>query len=518
MDLLSPIGDFPPHQRTSVFLRKLKHCESSADLSTPTLRLPSSEVKQRFLIDIATYISSQRNVINDTTCKPFLRMISANIMRTLPVAPSTNHNVYEPDGDEPFLDPSWAQLQIVYELLRRFLISADMECKAARACISDTFVTRLVELFNSQDAREREALKTILHRIYGKMMTLRACIRLAITNVFHRVVYDNARFHGVAELLEILGSIINGFAVPLKEEHKQLLRKALLPLHLPNSMAQYHVQLCFCVTQFAEKEPALCREIVSFLLKHWPAMHSRKEVMMLNEMEELLELAPPEDMRHVISPLFRRIGRCIESAHFQVAERALFYWNNEYVVSVMMQFRHEVMEAVFGSLSRNVSSHWNANVLSLSCNVQQLLAEMDAKLFERCRVQYEKERAEEQRRAAERDVRWRQVYRLAKLRGGGAGGGDGGGGGSSESGRRSDAPERNKEEAAVLPEASSAGGNSAASANGACDADDEVGDGGGGNARAERMDSGGRAGGQRTGAAGRGALAASAAMGATLYM
>ena len=39
------------------------------------------------------------------------------------------------------------------------------------------------------------------------------------------------RHNGIAELLEILGSIINGFALPLKDEHKQFLLKALLPLH-----------------------------------------------------------------------------------------------------------------------------------------------------------------------------------------------------------------------------------------------------------------------------------------------
>ena len=38
------------------------------------------------------------------------------------------------------------------------------------------------------------------------------------------------RHNGIAELLEILGSIINGFALPLKDEHKQFLIKALLPL------------------------------------------------------------------------------------------------------------------------------------------------------------------------------------------------------------------------------------------------------------------------------------------------
>lgn len=48
----------------------------------------------------------------------------------------------------------------------------------------------------------------------------RPYIRRAINHVFYRFVFETERHNGIAELLEILGSIINGFALPLKEEHK----------------------------------------------------------------------------------------------------------------------------------------------------------------------------------------------------------------------------------------------------------------------------------------------------------
>ena len=43
-----------------------------------------------------------------------------------------------------------------------------------------------------------------------------------------RFIYETEHFNGVGELLEILGSIINGFALPLKAEHKQFLVKVSL--------------------------------------------------------------------------------------------------------------------------------------------------------------------------------------------------------------------------------------------------------------------------------------------------
>ena len=62
-------------------------------------------------------------------------------------------------------------------------------------------------------------------------MVHRPFIRKAINNVFYRFIFETEHHNGIAELLEILGSIINGFALPLKEEHKvspSVLRASLL--------------------------------------------------------------------------------------------------------------------------------------------------------------------------------------------------------------------------------------------------------------------------------------------------
>lgn len=45
---------------------------------------------------------------------------------------------------------------------------------------------QLLELFDSEDPRERDFLKTTLHRIYGKFLGLRAFIRKQINNIFYK--------------------------------------------------------------------------------------------------------------------------------------------------------------------------------------------------------------------------------------------------------------------------------------------------------------------------------------------
>ena len=64
---------------------------------------------------------------------------------------------------------------------------------------------QLLQLFDSEDPRERDFLKTVLHRIYGKFLGWRAFIRKQINNFFLRFIYETEHFNGVGELLEILG-------------------------------------------------------------------------------------------------------------------------------------------------------------------------------------------------------------------------------------------------------------------------------------------------------------------------
>ena len=156
-------------------------------------------------------------------------------------------------------------------------------------------------------------------------MVHRPFIRKAINNIFYRFIYETERHNGIAELLEILGSIINGFALPLKEEHKIFLQRALLPLHKPKCVAMYHQQLSYCITQFVEKDPRLADTVLRGLLKYWPVTNSQKEVLFLGELEEVLELTQAAEFVKTMLPLFRQISTCINSFHFQVAERALFY-------------------------------------------------------------------------------------------------------------------------------------------------------------------------------------------------
>ncbi|CAH1279838.1 unnamed protein product [Diabrotica balteata] len=414
LDVLPSLRDAPSDEREDLFIQKLRQCCVLFDFaSDPLSDLKWKEVKRTALQEMVEYVTTQKGVITDNVYGEAVNMFAVNLFRTLPPSSNPNGAEFDPEEDEPTLEAAWPHLQLVYELFLRVLEAPDFQVNIAKRYIDQKFVLQLLDLFDSEDPRERDLLKTTLHRIYGKFLGLRAFIRKQISNVFYRFIYETEHHNGIAELLEILGSIINGFALPLKDEHKLFLLRALMPLHKVKSLSVYHPQLAYCVVQFLEKDASLTQSVIQSLLKYWPKTHSPKEVMFLNELEEILDVIEPAEFQKVMVPLFRQLAKCVSSPHFQVAERALYYWNNEYVMSLVSDNVVKILPIMFPSLYRNSKSHWNKTIHGLIYNALKLFMEMDQKLFDDCTQQYRQERQKEKEREHQRQELWNKVEVLA---------------------------------------------------------------------------------------------------------
>merc|ERR1712060_985269 len=134
-----------------------------------------------------------------------------------------------------------------------------------------------------------------------------------------------------------------------------------------------------------------------------------KQVLFLNELEETLELTQPSDFPKMQVELFRRLAMCITCPHFQVAERTLFYWNNDYIVKLINQNRHVLFPIIIGALYKNSKPHWNSAVHGLTFNVLKLLMEADPQLFDQCTAKHRADEEAEERKAQVRAQRWKQL-------------------------------------------------------------------------------------------------------------
>lgn len=107
--------------------------------------------------------------------------------------------------------------------------------------------------------------------------------------------------------------------------------------------------------------------------------------MFLGEIEEILDVIEPTQFKKIEEPLFKQMSRCVSSPHFQVrsfrgagqpipsspstlltspclfqvAERALYFWNNEYILSLIEENIDKILPIMFGSLYKISKEHWN---------------------------------------------------------------------------------------------------------------------------------------------------------------
>ncbi|QCE14084.1 serine/threonine protein phosphatase 2A 57 kDa regulatory subunit B' kappa isoform-like [Vigna unguiculata] len=395
-------------QKQNLFISKLNLCCSVYDKNCT-----EQDVKHQILVELVDFVSSGSAKFTEPSIAAMCKMCSSNLFRVFPPKFRPSASGVETEDEELMFDPSWSHLKIVYDLLLQFINYNALDLKVAKLHIDNAFIVRLLDLFDSEDPRERDCLKAILHRIYGKFMVHRPFIRKCVSNIIYRFVFETERHNGIAELLEIFGSVICGFALPLKEEHKMFLFRVLMPLHKPKSVGSYHQQLTYCVLQFIDKDPTLASTVITGLLKYWPVTNSQKELMFISELEEVLDATIMTEFQKVMVPLFRRIACCLNSYHYQVAERAHLLWNNEHIFDVVSQNREVILPLVFTALVHNTQYHWNRAVLNQTENMRKMLSQMDEELVLACQLKLKEEDSRSSAAAEQRRVTWERLEAAA---------------------------------------------------------------------------------------------------------
>lgn len=385
--------DTPEAEWPQLLLLKVKACPfAAADYYTLGYDTEGKVKRQRYLEETTDLLGKRPELLTRDLHEPIINLFTGSALKTLPPPTNPSGAEFDPEEDEPVPCPTWPAISLIYLLFFRLLDSARVgDSVPVKRLIGMPLVCRLLAVFDSEDPREREVAKTCLHRIYGKFLQLRAPIRRAIQARFQETLDSGpGQKFNLSELLEILGSIVNGFATPLREEHKLFLKRSLLPLHKLPNLSMFYPQLAYCVVQYVEKDPSLAATpVIDSLLRYWPRSNSVKEVLFLTEIEEILDIAGPEEFSKCRDALFLRLSACIRSSHFQVAERALTLWSgNEYVLRLLASDPtnlRAVLPTVLSALEEASKRHWNRNVQALALAATTTLMQLDPVLYEEAR-------------------------------------------------------------------------------------------------------------------------------------
>ena len=236
-ELLAAVSSLPllrkakPAQKVEVFCKKLKFCCIVCDFKNDKVEIRLKQTKRQILTELIDFVDVTRGVLTDTSYNLSTQMFAINIFRP----------IYQKEMTIDFMEEEnlsdrkeWVHLQLVYSYFIKMLDCSEFQANKAKKFFTHEFITRLIQMFAVEDVQEREYLKTILHRIYAKFLGMRAFTRKQISDKILEVAFENMSVPGLCEILEVMGSIINGYMRPYKAEHVTFLQQVKAALKEAN--------------------------------------------------------------------------------------------------------------------------------------------------------------------------------------------------------------------------------------------------------------------------------------------
>lgn len=133
---------------------------------------------------------------------------------------------------------------------------------------------------------------------------------------------------------------------------------------------------------FLTKDKSLAIPLLRGLLKYWPFANCVKETLFLTELQEVLEIVEDDKIKDLISPLFRRIVRCIGGTHLQVADRAMCFFENDYFLSKLKAYRELTFPMLVPVIVELSDKHWHKILQESLVALKTILKEIDPIAFE----------------------------------------------------------------------------------------------------------------------------------------
>jgi hypothetical protein len=108
---LPSFRDVPPADKQLLFVRKLHLCAFTFDFSDPGALVAEKEAKRQTLLELVDYANSGAGKFTEAVSEDIIFMLASNLFRTLPPTRSHDADNFDPEEEEPTLEPAWPHLQ-----------------------------------------------------------------------------------------------------------------------------------------------------------------------------------------------------------------------------------------------------------------------------------------------------------------------------------------------------------------------------------------------------------------------
>ena len=130
------LRDSPSSSLEALFKKKLALCSHVFSFAEAAQNVPQRDKKRQTLLELVDHVNTPagQKIFTEATMPAVVSMVKLNIVRSLPKCPPD----FDPEEDEPNLEPAWPHLQVVYEFFLRFVVSGEVNAKAAKKFVDQS--------------------------------------------------------------------------------------------------------------------------------------------------------------------------------------------------------------------------------------------------------------------------------------------------------------------------------------------------------------------------------------------
>jgi serine/threonine-protein phosphatase 2A regulatory subunit B' len=106
--------DVPAAEKQYLFVQKLHLCSFTFDFTDPTKHMREKETKRQTLLELVEYANTGQGKFTEAVSEDIVFMLSNNLFRALPATRSHESENFDPEEEEPTLEPAWPHLQVCF--------------------------------------------------------------------------------------------------------------------------------------------------------------------------------------------------------------------------------------------------------------------------------------------------------------------------------------------------------------------------------------------------------------------